>query len=55
MKKITISAEVYDDFKNGMCYFCPFSHLDDDDEWDIYDQCILGKSYDDCPIEVVEE
>lgn len=61
MKKITISAEVYDDFKKGMCYDCPFAYTEYWDDGDgnygyrSYKTCVLGESFDNCPIEIVKE
>lgn len=56
MKKIKLELEVDDSFEVGYCSYCPlmYTELIDDDEWsDLMINCVLSKSYEDCPLKIV--
>ena len=52
MKKYKIEYEMEDSFEKGCCYSCDLGRNTDSDEYCV--PCILGRRYDECPLEEVE-
>lgn len=54
MKQFTMTFNVEDDFEPGCCYDCPLHYdywfEDGDDGTDGTPVCVLGCSYEECPI-----
>ena len=52
-RAVSISADVGPDFEPGDCADCPFAFTDSDAYGEEYFRCILGRRYDECPIDDV--
>ena len=51
-EKYKIEYEMEDSFEKGCCYSCDLGRNTDSDEYCV--PCILGRRYDECPLEEVE-